>query len=162
MKIDKKVLVQTDRGFIAYRPIPFEHLVGLTVYPIMGAIYPHAVVIQGAAGPHRSFLNVYHIGEDGRFSRLFQCSGDGRASPFGPLTGDGQVLQSLGMIDAFDEYAADFSGMAPRGKWGSPKQAYMDLKDRWDDEFRRVNVQVEVKAKLRRSSLVIRSARIER
>ncbi|NPV54083.1 MAG: hypothetical protein HPY71_11250 [Firmicutes bacterium] len=69
--------------------LPFEHLAGLTVYPIMGATYPHAVVIQGTAGAHRSFLNVYYIGEDGRFSKLFECSGDGGASLFGPLAGGG-------------------------------------------------------------------------
>ncbi|HHV62287.1 MAG TPA: Ger(x)C family spore germination protein [Firmicutes bacterium] len=59
------------------------------------------------------------------------------------------------------ELDSDIFGFGAELNRRNPKK-WAELKDRWDEEFPHVDVQVEVKAKLRRSGLVIRSTRIKR
>ncbi|HHY45950.1 MAG TPA: Ger(x)C family spore germination protein [Firmicutes bacterium] len=59
------------------------------------------------------------------------------------------------------ELGSDIFGFGAELNRKNPKK-WAELKDRWDEEFRRVEVQVEVKAKLRRSGLVMRSTRIKK
>ncbi|NPV54333.1 MAG: Ger(x)C family spore germination protein [Firmicutes bacterium] len=59
------------------------------------------------------------------------------------------------------ELNSDIFGFGAELNRRNPEK-WAELKDRWDEEFPRVDVQVEVKAKLRRSGLVIRSTRIKR
>ncbi|NPV80273.1 MAG: Ger(x)C family spore germination protein [Firmicutes bacterium] len=59
------------------------------------------------------------------------------------------------------ELDSDIFGFGAELNRRNPKK-WLELKDRWDEEFRCINIQVEVKAKLRRSGLIIRSTRIKR
>lgn len=59
------------------------------------------------------------------------------------------------------ELGSDVFGFGAELNRRNPKK-WAELKERWDEEFPRVNVQVQVKAKLRRSGLIMRSPKIKR
>lgn len=57
------------------------------------------------------------------------------------------------------ELDSDIFGFGAELNRTNPEK-WAELRERWDEEFPRVDVQVEVKAKLRRSGLLIRSTQI--
>ena len=69
-----------------------------------------------------------------------------------------EVMSAVAKAQELD---SDIFGFGAELNRRNPEK-WAELKDRWDEEFPRVDVQVEVKAKLRRSGLVIRSTRIKR
>ncbi|MBC7083644.1 MAG: Ger(x)C family spore germination protein [Firmicutes bacterium] len=68
----------------------------------------------------------------------------------------------LAAVAKAQELGSDIFGFGAELNRRDPKKWADQFRDRWDEEFRDIDVQVEVKARLRRSGLVIRSTRIRK
>ncbi|MGE5573678.1 MAG: Ger(x)C family spore germination protein [Bacteroidota bacterium] len=68
----------------------------------------------------------------------------------------------LAAVAKAQELGSDIFGFGAELNRRDPKKWAGEFRDRWDEEFRDIDVQVEVKAKLRRSGLVLRSTRIRK
>ncbi|MGE5593250.1 MAG: Ger(x)C family spore germination protein [Betaproteobacteria bacterium] len=60
------------------------------------------------------------------------------------------------------ELGSDIFGFGAELSRRDPKKWADEFRDRWDEEFRNIDVQVEVKARLRRSGLALRSTRVKK
>ncbi|MGE5585614.1 MAG: Ger(x)C family spore germination protein [Bacillota bacterium] len=68
----------------------------------------------------------------------------------------------LAAVAKAQELGSDIFGFGAELNRRDPKKWACEFRDRWDEEFRDIDVQVEVKAKLRRSGLALRSTRIRK
>ncbi|MGE5587013.1 MAG: Ger(x)C family spore germination protein [Clostridia bacterium] len=67
----------------------------------------------------------------------------------------------LAAVAKAQELGSDIFGFGAELNRRYPRKWADEFRDRWDDEFREIDVEVEVKAKLRRTGMMLRSARIK-
>ncbi|MEW6228159.1 MAG: Ger(x)C family spore germination protein [Bacillota bacterium] len=152
---------------------------------IMGQVRRGIIVIK-KPGEEDRFIGLEILRAKGRFRPDFK---DGRVSVTVGIEAEANVGDVQGFIDPLrfpeiwasmerrmatviknevmaavakaQELGSDIFGFGAELNRRNPEK-WAEIKDMWDDEFPRVDVHVEVKAKLRRSGLAIRSTRIKR
>lgn len=68
----------------------------------------------------------------------------------------------LAAVAKAQEFGSDIFGFGAELNRRDPKKWADEFRDRWDEEFRDIDVQVEVEARLRKSGLMIRSTKINK